>query len=69
MIENASTDASVLWQKSATDPHPQEAILIDRYDTSFTLTQYCDGERNSISLNYESAKELAKFLSKIEPPE
>lgn len=71
MIENTAKEASIFWQKGTEDnPITEPAILIDKYNDTFSLTQ-CDigGNRNSIRFNYTSAKELGKFLSKIEPPE
>jgi len=66
MIEKLySKNAQIIWQTPGEDNVPEPAIVVEAYMGSFSLTQ----EGRSISINYESIKDLIKVLKDLKDPE
>jgi hypothetical protein len=61
MIELTAQDSWVFWQRDDETGVGEEAILIEKYSDTISLT--CNG--HSINLNYDSLNELLKLLRRI----
>lgn len=51
-------ESKILWQSSAEDNVPEQALLIEFYTSEFSITQ---GD-NCIIINYETVQELLKII-------